>query len=673
MLEKNTNDRVYDIFVHFDPADEAWVREHLLPRLQQEKFYLVVWGEHANAGESRLNNLERAVKQSYKTIIVLTQQWVDSKWGQYILDIVAASDPTGRLHGRLLPIRLKRCELPTNVYIRDYADATDSEGWQTELHRLVKQLWKQLPPRERIEDEHNAITQTDQTGKDNSNTNSNSEAKAQNPPIIDTGRPGNNQSAAAEKRQFRVGDVIKERFEVREDLGSGGFATTYLVYDMEIKRMCVFKQLKTDPSYSIEEQQRIARMLKHEVEILGNLGSSTARIPEIYDFLPEYNCFVMQYINGKNLRKMLHDRGNSPLPLPKALHYTRAVCEILHHLHNRSERVLHGDIKLDNIMCDLNNDIWLIDFGLGQHHTAASSGKERAFEVGGGTPGYTPPEQWQGVSQPQSDIYALTRVLYQLATGDQHTSAAFEELKPIPKHHSIITQEIKQLIIAGLSINPAQRPNAETFLRRLNTIIAKLLCAPDGTVIADKRELVRWCESHWVDEQEEHSAVSWLATSMANDIERAWKHSSEGAIVHTIGAAMEWLSYIPDYDERLDQMLAVIEPEGFGKAQPVNPVSANLLLDFGSFSREQVAERTFELRNHGKRYMIAQIMRPGWIKTPTATVGLRPGETKSVTLLAQGCDLPHRRTIKERLEIHYGVSKPVYIPVQASLSARLRR
>lgn len=673
MLEKNANDRVYDIFVHFDPADEAWVRENLLPRLQQEQFHLLVWGEHANAGESRLNNLERAVKQSHKTIIVLTRQWVDSKWGQYILDIVAASDPTGRLHGRLLPIRLKRCELPTNVYIRDYADATDSEGWQTELDRLVQQLWKQLPPRERIEDENNAITQTDQAAKDKSNTDNDAKPKEQGLSQPDTGRPENDNRVDEEKRQFRVGDVIKERFEVREDLGSGGFATTYLVYDMEIKRMCVFKQLKTDPSYSIEEQQRIVRMLKHEVEILGNLGSGTARIPEIYDFLPEYNCFVMQYINGKNLRKMLHDRGNSPLPLLEALSYTRAVCEILHHLHNRSERVLHGDIKLDNIMCDLNNDIWLIDFGLGQHHTSTSGGKEWAFEVGGGTPGHTPHEQWRGVSQPQSDIHALTQVLYQLATGDQRTSIASEGLKPIPKHHSVITQEIKQLILDGLQEEPAQRPNAEIFLRRLNTIIEKLLCAPDGTVIADKRELVRWCESHWVDEQDEYSTVNWLSTSMATDIERAWKNSSEGAIVHTIGAAMEWLSYIPDYNERLDYMLAVIEPEGFGKAEPVNPVDSDLILDFGSISCDQVEERTFELRNQGKRYMIVRIMRPGWIKTPTATVGLRPGETKPVILLAHGGDLPHRRTIKDRLEIHYGVSKPVYIPVQASLSARLRR
>jgi hypothetical protein len=117
----------------------------------------------------------------------------------------------------------------------------------------------------------------------------------------------------------------------------------------------------------------------------------------------------------------------------------------------------------------------------------------------------------------------------------------------------------------------------------------------------------------------------------------------------------------------------VIEPEGFGKAEPVNPVDSDLILDFGSISCDQVEERTFELRNQGKRYMIVRIMRPGWIKTPTATVGLRPGETKPVILLAHGGDLPHRRTIKDRLEIHYGVSKPVYIPVQASLSARLRR
>ena len=120
--------------------------------------------------------------------------------------------------------------------------------------------------------------------------------------------------------------------------------------------------------------------------------------------------FLMDYVDGVTLRKVIK-ASNGSLPLKQILFFVTPVCKALNYAHQQS--VIHCDVKPENIMIDQNGTVYLTDFGI-----ALTRGNENNFLGTAGTPAYMAPEQIQGsVVSPQTDIYALGIVLYELFTG----------------------------------------------------------------------------------------------------------------------------------------------------------------------------------------------------------------------------------------------------------------
>lgn len=689
----------YDVFINFSPVDKHWVDSTLEPRLRRAGLHLNIGQENFEVGIPIADNIEKSVHSSYKTILVMTPAWVQDAWSQHTANIIINSDPTARLKKRLLPIKLKECTPPPALRMLHFADCIDPADWDLVITRLIRQI------REAIEapgvpssiDPHDTPTLLAQESEP-------TQISLQQAPIIEASTNNSISQLSLAGKTIRVGDTIGH-FEVLSVLGSGGFAITYLAYDRFVKRNCVIKQLKIDIDRNDEQKRQIRRMLKREVEIIGRLASGPIHIPDVYEFLEEYDSFVMRYIDGRNLKILLQEQNFKPLHLRDALHYVRSVCDILCYMHTQPEWALHGDIKLENIILDTRGDIWLIDFGLGKLLARESTPNQYALEAGAGTPGYTPREQWEGASQPRSDIHALAVVLYQLLTGGQYPPGLDENLLSAHRYNNAVTPEIDRLIAEGMDADVQKRPDAPEFRSRLDILIDAILCAPDKTIIDNPKALIHWCETHWAPKDNKPLASNWLYTTMASQIEKAWKDEEGVRLVKQLREITAQFPDKPEHNQGLDAALAVIEPGKFGVAVPqlaysietattvtdthknttliLDPLfpntTAKYSIDFGKLRAGSNTEYTLIFSNPGHRYVSAYISDyPSWITIPINTTQIElppwPNAITKIMLTAHSYRLARHKLADDYIEIRSGsISRRIHIKVTLDRVSNAKR
>ena len=213
-----------------------------------------------------------------------------------------------------------------------------------------------------------------------------------------------------------TGRSILERYQIQEQLGEGGMATVYKAYDTRLDRNVAIKVIRTDqfaPSMLDEMLKRFER----EAKALARLSHPS--IVHIHDY-GEYEgapFLVMEYVPSGTLAK----RPDKPVPWREAVQIILPVARALAYAH--AQHVIHRDIKPGNVLLTENNEPMLSDFGIakivGVNDGATITGAGTTI----GTPEYMAPEQWMGESSPQSDIYSLGVVLYELVTGKKPYTA----------------------------------------------------------------------------------------------------------------------------------------------------------------------------------------------------------------------------------------------------------
>ncbi|NNJ10820.1 protein kinase [Chloroflexales bacterium ZM16-3] len=164
----------------------------------------------------------------------------------------------------------------------------------------------------------------------------------------------------------------------------------------------------TDPKESIEAIERF----NAEAKLLQSL--SHPRIPRVYSHFDDDNrhYLTMDFVRGKDLEQIVDERGL--LPEDQVLQYADQICDVLVYLHGKG--LIYRDMKPSNVMIEAaSGGVKLVDFGI----TKLFKPTERGTQIG--TPGYAPPEQYQGLATPASDIYALGATLHHLLTGRDPT------------------------------------------------------------------------------------------------------------------------------------------------------------------------------------------------------------------------------------------------------------
>jgi serine/threonine protein phosphatase PrpC len=237
--------------------------------------------------------------------------------------------------------------------------------------------------------------------------------------------------------EVKPGEILDSRFEIDNVISRSGMATIYKAKDLETKQTVAVKiphmQMESDAgSFArFQREAEIGEMLDH---------------PNILKFIKVPNksrpYIVTEYLEGKPLSNVLNDVR--PLPIPDAVQIASYVCGALAHMHEH--KVVHRDLKPQNIMLCNDGSLRIIDFGI------AKSMEMRRLTFAGftpamGTPDYMAPEQVKGKrGDERTDIYSLGAVLYEMTTG----SVPFEGPNPFVVMNSRITGDP----IAPRKVNP---------------------------------------------------------------------------------------------------------------------------------------------------------------------------------------------------------------------------
>jgi serine/threonine protein kinase len=209
---------------------------------------------------------------------------------------------------------------------------------------------------------------------------------------------------------LEAGTVLQGRYRITRLLGGGGMGMVYLATDQRLaNRPCAIKEMVDhfiDQAQRIEANEYFAR----EADTLAQLKHQA--IPAITDRfeLANRHYLVMEYVEGRNLEEELAVRGE-PLPEGLVIDIARQLCDVLAYLHGLVPPIIYRDMKPSNVMLNSNGRVVLVDFGIARLFKAARKGTMI------GTLGFAPPEQYQGLVDPRSDIYSLGATLHYVLTG----------------------------------------------------------------------------------------------------------------------------------------------------------------------------------------------------------------------------------------------------------------
>ena len=212
------------------------------------------------------------------------------------------------------------------------------------------------------------------------------------------------------------GTVLHGRYRIEKLLAMGGFGAVYLATDTKNgnRPVAVKDMICADP----QEFAIRLNFFRREAEILRSLDAIPI-VPRVYDLIEQGQSahLVMEFIRGQDLLKIMEGANNKPFPLDQVIDWTKAICDVLTHMHTQSPPLVHRDLKPDNIMLlEDKKTIKMIDFGtardLGRTQKEKMAAKTKVY-----TEGYAPPEQIIGRPEPRSDLFALAGTMYHLATG----------------------------------------------------------------------------------------------------------------------------------------------------------------------------------------------------------------------------------------------------------------
>lgn len=206
-----------------------------------------------------------------------------------------------------------------------------------------------------------------------------------------------------------IGDVIADRYELLELVGTGGMSKVYKAHDRLLERNVALKVLH--PHYG-EDQEYVERF-RREARAVAQL--SHPNIVTVIDRGEDggHQFIVFEYVDGENLKELVQRTG--PLPVRRAVELAATIADALAFAHEHG--LVHRDVKPQNVLLNGEGEAKVTDFGI-----ARSLDVEHGVTQTGtvlGTSNYLSPEQASGKTvSAATDVYSLGIVLYELLTGE---------------------------------------------------------------------------------------------------------------------------------------------------------------------------------------------------------------------------------------------------------------
>ena len=334
------------------------------------------------------------------------------------------------------------------------------------------------------------------------------------------------------------GTILKKRYKIIKEIGKGAMGRVYLAMDKKTLTRVVIKELIYS-SLSGLEDKNARKLFQQEAKIMKQL--SHPGLPLFYgDFNKGRKYYIfMEYIEGTTLEEMVN---TSKINYKNAIRLAISLADILHYLHTGLENpVVYRDLKPSNIIIQKDGNIKLIDFGISRYYDHNKD--TDTFRLG--SPGYAAPEQFKGRGQstPQSDLFSLGVILYQMLTGYDPTESPFHFL-PVRDVNPSVSAEAEEIIRKAVKIEPEDRyDNIKEFKDRLESLIKS---PSEITQKSEERGHISKCPDR--------------ALSLFNNIREYYKKLSKHItlnIYYPFIASKSGLFYLrnPEYISEVDRLL----------------------------------------------------------------------------------------------------------------------
>lgn len=249
-------------------------------------------------------------------------------------------------------------------------------------------------------------------------------------------------------------------------LGKGGFAEVYLGEHIYLKNLAAVKILyarmgEADLGIFLREARTLVKLINPHIVRVLDFG--------VTDNTP---FLVMDYAQGGTLRQRFPVGVRVPLQL--VVTYVKQVALALQYAHD--QKLVHCDIKPENILLDKNNMALLSDFGIATISQSTHYPQLRDQEASG-TIGYMAPEQIQSSPRAASDQYALGVVAYEWLCGTRPFRGSFIEVAakhamaapaPLRDYVPELSPAVERVVLTALAKAPEQRfPSVMAFANAL--------------------------------------------------------------------------------------------------------------------------------------------------------------------------------------------------------------
>lgn len=246
-----------------------------------------------------------------------------------------------------------------------------------------------------------------------------------------------------------LGRVLKNRYKLVDERGSGSMATVYIGRDMETNRLYAVKVL----SRQAAADQELVERFKREFELLSRLSGPHVVSP--VDFGEDKGALfiVMDYVDGHNLKHAVLTGG--AFAVARAIDVTEQAAAGV--AAAAAQGIVHRDIKPQNLLLAVDNTVKLTDFGLARSHESADITVTGFFV---GTPFYVAPEQVENSRRvdTRADLYSLACVFFELLTARV----------PFDGEHAwdVVMQHLNGPIPSACALRPELPAEYDEFFRR---------------------------------------------------------------------------------------------------------------------------------------------------------------------------------------------------------------
>jgi predicted Ser/Thr protein kinase len=276
-------------------------------------------------------------------------------------------------------------------------------------------------------------------------------------------------------RPAQPGDLIADRYELEELVGTGGMSSVFRAHDRQLERRVAIKILHEhyaeDPEYLERfrrEARAVARLSHPNIVTVIDRGDDGGR-----------QYIVFEHVEGENLKELVLRSGR--LSVRRALELALAVADGLAFAHDHG--LVHRDVKPQNVLLSSEGEVKVTDFGI-----ARSLHMEHGVTQTGtvlGTGEYLAPEQASGKPvSPATDVYSLGVVLWELLAGDvpfvgdNFVAVALRHVNepppPLRERRPDVSPRLDAAVQRALAKDPARRfPSMNAFAKELRACLAE--------------------------------------------------------------------------------------------------------------------------------------------------------------------------------------------------------